>query len=425
MFGDTPLWLIQDDATLAKAAELLGRAKVIGVDTESDSFHHYQEKVCLVQISDQENDYVVDPLAVPDLGPLAEVMANPDIVKVFHGADYDIVCLKRDFNFQIRNVFDTMIASQFLGLPRIGLADLIDRWFGHTVDKALQRHDWAQRPLRDEHLYYARGDSHFLPALRDVLTRRLQGVERLSQVLEECEVVEGREWQGRQHDPGDFWRVKGAKQLDERGLHVLRALYTYRDGEARHMDRPAFKVIPDPVLLDLAGNPPTDVDSLQGRLRRGSPLARRHTDGLHAAIAAGLADEEPIPEPVSKDGPNLPGLRGREAERLFLALKDWRNAEMNRTGLPPITVASNGQLREVTRVAPRTLEELATVPELRRWQVARYGPQLVDIVVKTVRNMPPEPEGARAAPKRRRRRRRAGELEGDAAEPSADGVDEG
>lgn len=410
MFGDTPLRLIETPEALREAAEALGRASVIGVDTESDSFHHYQEKVCLVQISDQHTDYVVDPLAVPDLSPLAAVMASPDVVKVFHGADYDVVCLRRDFGFTFQNVFDTMIASQFLGLPRIGLADLVQRWFGHTIDKALQRHDWAQRPLYDDHLEYARGDSHFLPSLRDVLMHRLRALDRLGPVLEECAVMETREWAGRQHDPGDFWRVKGARQLDEPGQRVLRAVYAYRDSEARAMDRPAFKVIPDPVLLDLAAARPTDLDGVVARLRRGSPLARRHGEGLTTAILAGLADEGEVP-PAPRAEASLPGgLRGREAERLFLALKEWRNAETQRTGLPSITVASNGQLREITRAAPRTIEELAAVEELRSWQVARYGDAIVEIVSGTVRSAP-EPDDTRGAAggARRRRRRRRGE----------------
>ena len=148
MFGDTPLIMVESDAALRDAVARLRLAPVLGVDTESDSFHHYQEKVCLVQISDLSTDYVIDPLAVSDMSPLGELFANPDVVKIFHGADYDVVSLKRDFGYRFSNLFDTMIASQFLGLPRIGLADLIHQYFGHVIDKKYQRHDWAERPRR-------------------------------------------------------------------------------------------------------------------------------------------------------------------------------------------------------------------------------------------------------------------------------------
>ena len=221
MFGDTPLVLVETHDDLLRCVEQLGRARVIGVDTESDSFHHYREKVCLVQISDQHTDFVIDPLRVPDMGPLGEVFANRNICKVFHGADYDVVCLKRDFGVKMVNIFDTMISAQFLALPRVGLADLIHTWWGWHLDKKWQRHDWASRPLLPEHLDYARGDSHWLPTLRDLFLRRLQQVGQLAPVLEECEVLESREWVRPRHDPADFYRVKGSRQLDELGQRAL------------------------------------------------------------------------------------------------------------------------------------------------------------------------------------------------------------
>ena len=157
LFGDTELWFVDTPELLAEMVSELQDATVIGVDTESDSFHHYKEKVCLIQFSDHKRDYIVDPLRVPDLESLAPFFSDPDVVKIFHGADYDIVCLNRDFGFTFKNIFDTMIAAQMAGMPRIGLADLIDRYFGITIDKQYQRHDWARRPLQDEHIQYARG----------------------------------------------------------------------------------------------------------------------------------------------------------------------------------------------------------------------------------------------------------------------------
>ena len=186
MFKLTPLIMVEDQQTLVEVARSLLDQPAISVDTEADSLHHYQEKVCLIQISDHTRDIIVDPLQVPDLSPLAEVFSNPAMVKIFHGADYDVVSLKRDHGFETRNIFDTMLACQFLGFPRIGLADLINRFFGIEIDKRYQRHDWAQRPLMPEHLDYARGDTHWLLALREILTYKLEKVGRLEHVLEEC-----------------------------------------------------------------------------------------------------------------------------------------------------------------------------------------------------------------------------------------------
>ena len=189
MFDLTPLVHVTDPEALADVANTLAEARVIGVDTESDSFYSYQERVCLIQLSDAHADYIIDPLAVEDLSALAPIMANPDIVKVLHGADYDIVCLRRDFSFAFVNVFDTLIASQLLGFERIGLADLIGRFFGHEIDKQYQRHDWSRRPLLPEHIEYARGDTHFLLALREIMERKLTHAGRSRHMEEECALV--------------------------------------------------------------------------------------------------------------------------------------------------------------------------------------------------------------------------------------------
>ncbi len=414
MFGDTPLVMVETQAALEAAAARLRESPVLGVDTESDSFHHYQEKVCLVQISDLHHDYVIDPLAVRDLGPLAPIMADRGVVKIFHGADYDVVSLKRDFGFQVANIFDTMLAAQFLHLPRVGLADLIGRWFGHVIDKKWQRHDWASRPLLSEHLEYARGDTHFLPALREVLQKRLAAAGRLEPVLEECQVLEGRSWQGRAHDPSDFLRVKGSAALSEAERRVLRAVYAYRDDEARGMDRPAFKVIPDPVLLDIARAQPRTAEAVTEMMRKGSSLARRHGSGLAAAVGRGLQDSSPLPTSTPREPKGLPdALRARDSERLMAMLKDWRNRLVAPMNAAPTTVASNGLLREIVRMAPTTLEALGQVPDIRRWQLATHGEAIVEIVSRVATSETvgdAEGEDASAARRKRRRKpRRAGD----------------
>jgi ribonuclease D len=364
-----------------------------------------------VQISDDEADFVIDPLSIDDMSPLGDLMADPNTVKIFHGADYDVVSLKRDYGYRFSNLFDTMIASQFLGLPRIGLADLIGQYFGHVIDKRYQRHDWAARPLEFEHLEYARGDTHWLPALREILSSKLQRAGRLRPVLEECKMMEGREWQGRVHDPADFLRVKGSRQLDEPGQRVLRALYAYRDQEAASMDRPAFKVIPDPVLLDIARTRPTTMDGVAAMMRRGSGLVRRHGSRLADTVIAGLADETPIAGPAAREhvpsgGPTM--LRGRDAERLLNRLKEWRNDIVGRgSNVAPITIAANGLLKEITRRAPRTLEELAAVPEIRDWQLETHGAALVKLVNEVLdSSATAAPAGDGPAKKKRRRRGR-------------------
>lgn len=403
MFGTTPLIMIEDDAALIAAAERLSAAPVIGVDTEADSFHSYREKVCLVQLSDLENDYIVDPLKVTDMSPLAPIMADPNMVKVLHGADYDIVSLKRDFGYQFENVFDTMISAQFLGFDKVGLADLIRRFFGHTIDKKYQRHDWSARPLFDEHLNYARGDTHWLPAIRELLLIHLNRSGRLEAVEEEFEIVQKREWQGRTDSEADFLRVKGSKLLEVDEKRVLRAVWEYRNGKARASNRPAFKLIPDPFLLSLARNQPTTSEALNKMARKGSSMLRRHGDALIEAVKAGVADERDIPA-VPKAAKSRNPRVGPGMDRYLVPLKDWRNAKVKRTGVPPVAVANNTLLKEVARLAPKDMDALALVPGIRRWQIADHGEELLEIVANIGESAGDDQQSESKKPRRRRRR---------------------
>ena len=402
MFGETPMVMIEDDAALRALVDQLRLEPVIGIDTEADSFHHYREKLCLIQLSDRTHDYIVDPLKISDLSPLGELLGDENIVKVLHGGDYDVVSLKRDYGIRMRNLFDTMIASQFLALPRIGLADLIERFFGHHVDKKYQRHDWASRPLLPEHLDYARGDTHFLLALREVLTLFLTRKGRLDAHAEECAILEERDWTRDQDEGSQFLRVKRSNTLDEPGLRALRALWEYRDSEAKALDRPAFKVLPDEVLLGMAASRPTDDDGLHHVMRRGSSMHRKHGEALLRCVAEGLADERPLPtkEPSARRdrrGDSAPGL-----ERLLGPLKEWRNRVVDDRGLAPVVVANNNLLKEIARLTPSTIDELSAIPGIRRWQVRDFGDELLGIV-QTLN--PAEGEGEGASKRRRRRRR--------------------
>lgn len=415
MFQDTPLIMVEDDAGLLALVETLKDKPVLGVDTEADSFHHYREKLCLIQVSDLENDYIIDPLKLTDLSPFGALLENPDQVKVLHGGDYDVVSLKRDFGFQIRNIFDTMIAAQFLGLPRIGLADLVKRFFGYTIDKQYQRHDWAKRPLLPEHVEYARGDTHFLLALREVLTLRLEMRGRLTAHAEECEVLESREWSGRGNKDADFLRVKKSNTLDDAGKRVLRAVWAYRDERARDMDRPSFKVLPDPVLLDLARARPTDEDALHKIMRPKASMTRKHGAGLLAAVKVGLEDSKPLPKnqrkrearPTSAERPR----EGAPSVDLLLgALKQWRNDTVTREKLAPVVVASNSLLKAIAVHAPRDRDELTSVPGVRSWQVETYGAKILDVLGGFEDRKPK---------KKRRRRRKKPEQATETSVPAA------
>jgi len=385
LFEDTPLVMVEDADALDDMLQLLASETVIGIDTESDSSYAYQEKVCLIQVSNKDTDFIIDPLAIDDLSPLGPILADPAITKVLHGADYDIVCLKRDFEFELRGVFDTLIAAQLLGMERIGLADLVERFFGIELDKTYQRHNWALRPLKPEHLDYARGDTHWMAALRELVTWKLQEVGRIRHHEEECQILQQREWGGRTADPNAFLSMKKANTLDDDALRVLRHIYAYREGEAEKMNRPVYKVIPNEVLLTIARKAPESRAALTDLFPRKRAMLRRHASGLAAAVRTSLDDDRPLPKkkkPRSKPrkGPKTK-LRGRAADRAFAALKDWRRDLLDaRDDLTPFNVASNGILKLVSAVRPVDKDELAAIPEVRAWQVEDWGDEILAVL---------------------------------------------
>ena len=376
--------MVNDAKALEEMAAILAKAPAIGVDTEGDSFYSYKEKVCLLQISDLHTDFVIDPLSVPDLSPLADVMADRNIVKIFHGADYDVVCMKRDFGFEIRNLFDTMLASQLTNLPRVGLADIIGQFFGHKIEKKYQRYDWGKRPLYPEHIDYARGDSHWLPALRVILMRRLEDVGRSHILEEECNILEERSWVGREFDPTGFYDMKGARGLDDDTLHVLRHLYLYRDEQARSMNRPVFKVISDGDLISVAKNRPSSQGSLDEALPGRHGLKRRHGRKLVELVQVAAEDDAPLPKRLKKAvGPKKTAgkLRGKAADRAFEHIKTWRNKLMKANAdLPHAALVSNGTIKDIVRSRPTTLDEMRAISNVRDWQVESYGDVLLGLL---------------------------------------------
>lgn len=250
-----PIWVDTTEKLKSMVQDLASQPRV-AVDTESNSLHAFREQVCLLQFSSPTADYLVDPLALPELGGLGDIFSDPNIEKVFHAAEYDMICLRRDFNFTFVNLFDTMHAARVLGYPAVGLDKLLGDKFGIKMDKRHQKADWGTRPLTSDQVHYARLDTHYLFDLRDALEGELKEVERLHIAREDfdraCRLEEGKS-----RGNGASWeRFSGRKDLSLRELTVVAHLCKWRDREAERLDRPPYKVMMDDVLIALAKNPP-------------------------------------------------------------------------------------------------------------------------------------------------------------------------
>ncbi len=366
---DPPLMIETEEALADWAARCAG-SRIIAVDTESDSFHHYREKVCLVQMTVDGVDAIIDPLATKTLEPLRDIFEDPKYIKVFHDAVYDLICLRRDFDLQLRGLFDTMVASRLLGKRSFGLAPILDQYFGFKADKRMQRSDWAQRPLSAEQIQYARYDTHFLPQLTDLLQAELEAADRWLWAREEFtrlpDIAARITPRSAGADPDGFWRVKGIKGLSPEALGRVRALHMARERIAERLDRPAFKVFGDHVLVEIATTPPS-TDGLRPR----PGLRRAGVDRFGKEIAAALDSAKPVygkaPAGVVKRRRSGRFLDPDARER-YEDLRTLRREIAEGIGLEPEVALGNAVLEELARKPRIARAELEEHPELVGWR---------------------------------------------------------
>jgi ribonuclease D len=366
-----PVFITQTAQLNALLARLRDHDSV-AIDTESDSLYAYREKVCLIQLSIPGADFLIDPLAPIDLQPLAPLLADAMVQKVFHAAEYDVMCLRRDFGFTFHNLFDTMWAARILGWKRVGLGDILQEQFGVTLDKKWQRHNWGKRPIEPAALSYAQFDTHYLLRLRDVQLRELQHTDRLVESHEVFSDLSKAKYNGHEFSPDDMWSIKGVWDLGGRAQAILRQLVVLRDREARRQNRPAFKVIGDKTLLQLAERSPRTPDEMQGIEGMTSGQLQRYGAALLEAIARGRKD--PVPAP-----PHRPQIDPEVSAR-YEALRAWRKQVAARRGVEPDVIVNNAVLMEIAQRRPRTLDQLPALPWFGEWRRTTYGPDMLKVI---------------------------------------------
>lgn len=364
--------MVTTPEALQRLAAALAREPIVAVDTESNSLYAYQEQVCLIQFSTPEADYLVDPLALKDLASLGPIFASDEIEKVFHAAEYDVMTLKRDFGFEFRRLFDTMLAARILGWKHIGLGSVLEVEFGVTVNKKYQRANWGKRPLPEEMLAYARLDTHYLIPLRDRLLEELRAADRWDLAREDFRRL--REVDGHQpaDDTASCWRVSGAYDLSPQKAAVLQALCEFRAGVAKTIDRPLFKVINDRSLLAVAERCPHNLRELE-RIPEMSPkLVQRYGKSLLEAVERGLR-AAPLRPPRTR--------RPDEAylERLD-ALLEWRKLTGRQLGVNSDVIMPRDLLTEVAAKNPMGKDELGEILAEIPYRLERFGGDILAVL---------------------------------------------
>ncbi len=360
-------------AEIEKFTSEIATTREIALDTEGASFHRFVDRVYLLQLSTRTRHAVIDPLPIGVPAGLGALLEDPAVEVVFHDADSDLRLLQQDYGWHIRTIFDTRIAAQLLGYTAFGLAALLERFFDVKLDKKHQRADWSMRPLTGDMLDYAAQDTRWLLQLKDHMASELERMGRTAWAREEFALLEGTRWTD--EEPGtSYLRLKGARDLSRRELAVLRELVPWRDAVAGVLDRATFRVLGNEQLLEIARSQPQSKESL-GKIK-GMPraiLEQRGADLLDAvqrALAVPDADLPKFPRAARRD-------RDPDFDARVSALKTARDAAAKRLALDPGVLCSRDRLEAVARKNPATVEEVAEVPELRRWQVAELAADFV------------------------------------------------
>lgn len=360
-----PIWVATQQKLEKVAAELL-HSDEVAIDTESNSLHAYQEQVCLIQFSTRQIDYLVDPLALNDLSPVGEILADPKIEKIFHAAEYDLICLKRDYGFTVENIFDTRWAVRLLGYKGDGLERLLTEKFDVKVNKKYQKADWGARPLSDEQINYARLDTHYLLPLKDMLKAELEE-NRLVQLANEdfqracfVEIPNGRP---------DLWeRVSHQNSFTLRELTVLKELEACREQIAEDLDRPTFKVVSDKHLFEMAHMLPEYPDELYG-IGLSHRQVQRWGKAFLRAIQKG--QEAPLVTRPQVERPSDAYLSRMDS------LKNWRKHVARKMEVESDVVLPRPLMENLAAEGPNDMKALSRSLVDSPWRMAHFGPQIL------------------------------------------------
>lgn len=362
-----PVWVNRPGNLEAMARDLLSQRQV-AVDTESNSLYVYQEQVCLVQFSTPQTDYLLDSLALRNLQCLEPLFASPGIEKIFHAAEYDLICLRRDFGFQFANLFDTMVAARILGREAVGLGAMLEQEFGISLDKRYQRANWGERPLKPAMLAYARLDSHYLVALRGRMQAALEAAGRWELALEDFRRLCSPSPSPENHNPL-WWRVAGGKELTPRQAAVLDSLSQYREDCARRANLPPFKVIGNDALLALALASPADLPGLEEAQALSMRQRERHAAGVLQAIQRGVT-AKPLRRPPFQ----------RQDERYLMrldALRNWRKEKGKQWGVESDVILPRDVMETIAQAAPASSQALAEVMVDLPWRMNHFGAEIL------------------------------------------------
>ena len=387
--------LVYTPRVLHQLVTYLRRQPRFALDTESDSLYSYHGKVCLIQISAHDNDrapgapeiadFLVDPLRLENLASLGELFADPAIEVVMHAADNDMLVLYRSYGFTFGRIFDTQLAARILGWNQVGLAAILEKYFGIVSDKRMQRTDWGKRPLTPQQITYAQMDTHYLLPLRDLLVAELEACGRWEEAQDAFATLVAANPAARAPEERTFWQMKAVRDATREQHGILEALWQWREEVARTADRPPFKVLNDAVLVDLVKLQPATKTALEDVPGLSELQVRRYGDDLLRTIQLGrLRPLPPLPNGEGRPEHQL----DKPAQFRYDALRRWRTETARVRGVDADIVLPNSTLLVIAQSHAATLDDLAHLAELSPWKLAHYGSAILDILAQSAALQP-------------------------------------
>lgn len=369
-----PHLFVRDAHSWATCLSHIQRVNQLAIDLESNSLYAYKERICLIQLSTREQDFIVDPFSDINLAPLGDIMADEHVEKVFHAAEYDLILMSREHSWTVSNLFDTMWAARILGIERIGLANMLGDRYGLKLDKKFQRANWSERPLSAEMLAYAQSDTHFLLRLRDDLYSSLDELGRLDEAhelfAEQCDVT----IPDTSFSEHALWQFDGVNEMSNRKRAILWQLLVYRDKKAQKQDRPLFKVFSDRTLRELVERQPRSQYQLRDIHGMSHSQIRRYGRDILRQI------ESSRNKPYPSRPRNTHKRPTDDVLERYDKLREWRKVTAVKRGVPSDVILSRNSLWELARINPTSTEQLATVASLGPWRKQTYGAALIDLL---------------------------------------------
>jgi ribonuclease D len=368
-----PYNLISDQNDWLNCLERLRSEPRLAIDLEANSLYAYREQICLIQITIPGQDYIVDPLADIDVEGLGFIIEDASVEKVFHAAEYDLILMKRQHGWECQNLFDTMWAARILGLPRCGLANLLSEFYQVDQNKKHQKANWCRRPLGEKMLTYAQLDTHLLLQLRDDLTKRLRQNRCLAEAQEifseQCHI----KLNDNSFDPNDFWNINGVRDLPPKKRAIVKALFIYRDQQAKKLDRPPFKVFGNRTILELAEAAPRYIEELTHIHGMSKGQIRRYGRSILEIIEQARNDRPPRRRKSGKRPPD-------EVYCRYETLHNWRKQKAKRRGVESDVILSRDTLWNLAWSNPQTPSDLRETNGLGPWRLKEYGQEILSLL---------------------------------------------